>query len=158
MGWPCNDRPRFSPSLGACPTSRLDPRIGSYLSPRHGRHPNPRLTETAPRYRNPESPEPGWDSERAYWESRSPIVRFGRYLQSKGLWSAQREEELRKAARREAIRVLNEAEQVGKPHWEHLFTDVYDTMPWMLQQQRDGLAAHMERHAPHYEALQGVRP
>ena len=103
-----------------------------------------------------ESPIAGWDSERAYWESRSPIVRFGRYLQGKGLFSAQREEALRKAARREAIRVLNEAEQEGKPSWEYLFTDVYDEMPWMLKQQRDSLQGHMERHAPHYEALRGV--
>lgn len=107
------------------------------------------------KYRTQESPIEGWDSERAYWESRSPIIRFGRYLQSKGLFSAQREEQLRKMARREAINVLNEAEQEGKPNWEYLFTDVYDTMPWMLKQQRDNLAMHMERHAPHYDAMKG---
>ena len=37
------------------------------------------------KYRNPVSPEAGWDSERAYWEARSPIIRFGRYLQSLGM-------------------------------------------------------------------------
>ena len=34
------------------------------------------------KYRTAESPEEGWDSERAYWEARSPIIRFGRYLQA----------------------------------------------------------------------------
>ena len=57
----------------------------------------PRLTPRAlRRYRNSESPEPGWDSERAYWESRSPIIRFGRYLQAQGWYDGQQEEELRK--------------------------------------------------------------
>ena len=26
----------------------------------------------------------------------------------------------------------------------------------VLKQQRDGLAAHMQRHAPHYDAMQGA--
>lgn len=33
------------------------------------------------KYRTAASPETGWDSERAYWESRSPIIRFGRWMQ-----------------------------------------------------------------------------
>ena len=41
------------------------------------------------KYRNPTSPEDGWSSERAYWEARSPIIRFGRYLQSKGWYNVQ---------------------------------------------------------------------
>ena len=36
------------------------------------------------KYRREESPEPGYDSERAYWEARSPILRFGKYLAAKG--------------------------------------------------------------------------
>ena len=37
----------------------------------------------------------GFADERAYWESRSPIIRFGKYLSAKGWWTAEREEELR---------------------------------------------------------------
>ena len=99
------------------------------------------------KYRNPHAPEPGWDSERAYWEARSPIVRFGRYLTARGMYDGQREEELRKVARKDAIRALNTAQAVGKPHTRHLFTDVYDTKPWMLREQEEALMDHLRKYA-----------
>jgi len=103
------------------------------------------------KYRNPEAPEPGWDSERAYWEARSPIVRFGRYLQAKGWWNPQLEEDVRKMYRKEAVASLNKAGAAPKPHFETLFTDVYDKHSWIQQQQRDELVAHMDRYPEHYE-------
>jgi len=99
------------------------------------------------KYRNPHAPEPGWDSERAYWEARSPIVRFGRYLTARGVYDGQREEELRKRARKDAIRALNAAQKVGKPHTRHLFTDVFDTNPWMIREQEEALMDHMRKYA-----------
>ena len=111
----------------------------------------PRLTPRAlRRYRNPESPEPGWDSERAYWESRSPIIRFGRYLQAQGWYDGQQEEELRKQARKDAIRSLNSAQRVGKPHSMHLFSDVYDEVPWNLEEQEQALLEHMQKYPSSY--------
>ena len=114
----------------------------------------PCLLELTPRalrrYRNPESPEPGWDSERAYWESRSPIIRFGRYLQAQGWYDGQQEEELRKQARKDAIRSLNSAQRVGKPHSMHLFSDVYDEVPWNLEEQEQALLEHMQKYPSSY--------
>ena len=111
----------------------------------------PRLTpRSLRRYRNPESPEPGWDSERAYWESRSPIIRFGRYLQAQGWYDGQQEEELRKQARKDAIRSLNSAQRVGKPHSMHLFSDVYDEVPWNLEEQEQALLEHMQKYPSSY--------
>ncbi len=108
------------------------------------------------RYRNPHSPEPGWDSERAYWESRSPIIRFGRYLQAQGWYDGQQEEELRKQARKDAIRSLNAAQKVGKPHTKHLFSDVYDEVPWHLMEQEQALLKHMQKYPASYtEYLSG---
>jgi len=102
------------------------------------------------KYRTQQSPAAGWDSERAYWEARSPIIRFGRYLQAKGWYSAQLEEELRRTARRNAIAALNAAQEVDKPGYDHLFTDVYDTLPWMLAEQRAQLKAHVLKYEQHY--------
>jgi len=99
------------------------------------------------KYRNPAAPEPGWDSERAYWEARSPIIRFGRYLTAKGWYDGQYEEELRKQARKDAIASLNAAQKVAKPHTRHLFTDVYDETPWNLREQEASLLQHMEKYA-----------
>ena len=102
------------------------------------------------KYRCAEPPEPGYANERAYWEARSPIVRFGAFLRARGLWDSDREEQLRTAARAEAIGALNAAKKVGRPTVEKLFTDVYDSPPWILREQQQALAQHMRRHAPHY--------
>ena len=103
------------------------------------------------KYRTPESPEPGWDSERAYWEARSPIIRFGRYLATKGLWSADQEDQERRAARKHAIKALNDAERVGKPEPYTLFTDVWDEMPPALAAQRAQLRSHLTQYREHYD-------
>lgn len=65
------------------------------------------------KYRRPESPEAGFDSERAYWDARSPIIRFGSFLEARGLWSAEEEEALRKVERARSIKALNDAEKVS---------------------------------------------
>ena len=105
------------------------------------------------KYRRSEAPVEGYVDERAYWEARSPILRFGKYLQAKGWWDSAREEELRKASRKRAITALNDAEQVPNPHIKHLFTDVYDEAPWILEQQQAELKDHLERYAEHYAEI-----
>jgi 2-oxoisovalerate dehydrogenase E1 component alpha subunit len=65
------------------------------------------------KYRRPDSPETGFESERAYWDARSPIIRFGRFLEARGLWSGEEEEALRKVERARSIKALNDAEKVG---------------------------------------------
>jgi len=102
------------------------------------------------KYRQKEAPEAGWDSERAYWEARSPCIRLGRYLASKGWYNVQMEEAIRSQARREAIESLNEAQAVDKPAARHLFTDVYDETSWMQDEQQAALAQHIADYKPHY--------
>jgi len=101
-------------------------------------------------YRRPDSPEEGFASEKAYWESRNPIKRFGSYLGRLGLWTEEEEAALRKEQRARAIKALNDAERVEQPHPEHLFTDVYDEMPWLLRQQKQELKEHLQKYAEHY--------
>ena len=64
------------------------------------------------KYRRSASPEEGYDSERSYWDARSPIIRFGGFLESHGLWTAEEEAALRKTERARSIKALNEAEKV----------------------------------------------
>jgi 2-oxoisovalerate dehydrogenase E1 component alpha subunit len=102
------------------------------------------------KYRTEASPDSNWDSERSYWEARSPIVRFGRFLHARGWFSVGDEEEIRRSARREAIEALNTAEAMGKPPTAFMFTDVWDQPPPALRRQQQELAQHIERHAKHY--------
>ena len=107
------------------------------------------------KYRNPTAPEEGWDSERAYWEARSPIIRFGRYLQSKGWWTVRMEEQLRKQYRKDAIAALNTATGAHKPGFLTLFSDVYDEKPWSLVEQEEAMRAHMDKYREHYASVPG---
>tara|TARA_B110001452_G_scaffold169682_1_gene141925 strand:+ start:750 stop:1898 length:1149 start_codon:yes stop_codon:yes gene_type:complete len=102
------------------------------------------------KYREAAPPEAGWDSERAYWEARSPIIRFGRHLRLQGLWSVATEEDVRKRARREAIGALKEAMLVGPPSYRHLYSDVLTPTPWMLTEQRAQLRQHLDRYGDEY--------
>ena len=105
------------------------------------------------KYREQQAPEEGWDSERAYWEARSPVIRFGRYLAAKGWYNVQMEEAWRAAARKEAISALNDAVVSPRPAAKHLFTDVYDSPPWMQAEQQRELSDHYGAYRDSYPAL-----
>jgi len=105
------------------------------------------------KYRRSEPPVPGFADERAYWEARSPIIRFGRYLENKGWWSQEYETELRTASRKRAIKALNDAEQLPNPHVKHLYTDVYDKLPWFLEEQQADLGRHLRKYREHYAEI-----
>ena len=67
------------------------------------------------------------------------------------------EEQLRAHERERCIRALNDAERVGEPHVEHLFTDVYDAPTWMLRDQRARLKAHPRKYAESYPDISPER-
>ena len=108
------------------------------------------------KYRRSESPQLGAAvDERAYWEERSPINRFGKYLINLGWWDMAHEEQLRKHERQHAIKALNDAEALPNPHIKHLFTDVFDEkpgepLPWHLEEQMADLQDHLDRYREHY--------
>ena len=108
------------------------------------------------KYRRTEAPDGSDVGEIGYWEARSPIIRFGRYLERKGWWSATREEELRAESRKHAIKALNDAEQLKQPHIKHLFTDVFDELPPHLQEQQTVLKEHLSKYRDHYTSTHGV--
>ena len=99
-------------------------------------------------YRRTESPQDdGSRDERAYWEARNPIARFGKYLHNKGWWDYAHEEQLRKSFRKRAIKALNDAEELPNPHIKHLFTDVFsEPMPWHLTEQMSELQGHLQKY------------
>jgi len=101
-------------------------------------------------YRVKDAPVDGFATERDYWEARSPIIRFGKYLEAKGWWSAEEEAELRKSSRKRAIKSLNDAGKLPGNHIKHLFTDVYDEQTWQQIEQKAELKAHLEKYGDHY--------
>lgn len=80
------------------------------------------------------------------WKARDPVMRFQRWLVERSWWDTGREQEARQAARREVISALDAAEKAPKCPVHDLFTDVYDTPPWHLQEQLGELMQHLKRH------------
>lgn len=75
------------------------------------------------------------DKEVKAWEKKDPIIRFKNYLIQKDILT----EEVHKKYWDKYDKLMNEliaeADKVGEPDIETMFTDVYEEMPWMLKEQ-----------------------
>jgi 2-oxoisovalerate dehydrogenase E1 component alpha subunit len=69
------------------------------------------------------------------WRKRDPIPRFRRFLEARGLWNAEWEEDLKEEIRAELERGLKEAEEAGPIPPEWMLDDVLAEKPWHLQKQ-----------------------
>lgn len=78
------------------------------------------------------------DSEVEPWKAKDPIVRFRKYLESKGVWSEADEERLTKEIEDEIEAAVSVAESASVPPLETLFDDVYETQTWNLKEQLEG--------------------
>lgn len=90
-------------------------------------------------------------AEIQHWQTyNNPITRFRNLLESRGLWSEDREVETRTNARKEVLDALNDAEMAKKPPTSQLFTDVYDKLPHHLVDQQNELKAHLAKYGQNY--------
>ena len=74
-----------------------------------------------------------------------PIERFRAYLDARGVWDAARQEELDAQLGKRLEEAVAAAAAAPGPVRDSLFVDVYSELPWMLQEQREGLVADEDR-------------
>jgi len=74
-----------------------------------------------------------------HWKKRDPIPRFEKFLEASGLLDAARAEALRKEVADEVAAAAREAEQVGAPGLETIFSDVYAEIPVHIRKQGEEL-------------------
>ena len=74
-------------------------------------------------------------AEVAEWERRDPIARFRSYLEAQGALSSEDEERWAQELNDEVSAAVSAAEALPPPAIETLFTDVYQKMPWHLEEQ-----------------------
>ena len=82
------------------------------------------------------------------YKSLGPIPRWRTFLESKGLWNAEKEKAIETAAREEMLQAMKSGETKKKPPLRDLFTDVYTDLPWHLEEQ----AAYAEKHVREYSS------
>ncbi len=78
-------------------------------------------------------------AEEAAWAARDPILRLGRHLTREGFLDPVLESRLVTAIDDEIDAALAVAAADGPPVRETLFDDIYETRPWHLREQADGV-------------------
>ncbi|KAJ9085126.1 hypothetical protein DSO57_1016958 [Entomophthora muscae] len=80
----------------------------------------------------------------------NPITRFRKRLEKQGLWNQEQEDAFKAEIRKEILVAFKQAEEKKKPSIANIFTDVFDTIPTHLQEQRDELLEHIKKHPDFY--------
>ncbi|GAB3069197.1 pyruvate dehydrogenase (acetyl-transferring) E1 component subunit alpha [Salinicoccus sesuvii] len=71
------------------------------------------------------------------WEKKDPLVRFRSYLEEKGLWSEEKENEVMEQAKEDVKKAIKEADNTEKQTVTQLMDIMYDEMPSNLKEQYD---------------------
>lgn len=93
--------------------------------------------------------------EEAAWQAKDPIARMANWLESKGWLDKQANTKALESMRQEVLDELKRVEQVPVCKIDELVTDVYDDVPWHLQEQLDELKTHIKKYPQHYPKTSG---
>lgn len=74
------------------------------------------------------------DSE---WEKKDPLVRFRKYLEAKGLWNEEKENEVIEKAKEEIKAAIKKADGTPKQKVSDLLGIMYEEVPFNVQEQLD---------------------
>jgi 2-oxoisovalerate dehydrogenase E1 component alpha subunit len=75
------------------------------------------------------------DGEVKEWEKRDPIKRFRSFLLRGGYMTEEEDQELETEMRTQIQTTLKQVEKIGPPPIETMIEDVFETVPWHLQEQ-----------------------
>ena len=73
--------------------------------------------------------------EDAEWEKKDPLVRFRKFLENKGLWSEEKENEVIERAKDDIKKAIKEADNTPKQTVLDLMDIMYEDMPQNLAEQ-----------------------
>ena len=91
-------------------------------------------------------------SEIEHWHKElDPLARVRGYMEDKGWWSEEEEQNLRDQERLATMEALTVADKRKKSSFTELFQDVYQDMPPHLIKQRAELIEHMGKYPDHYK-------
>jgi 2-oxoisovalerate dehydrogenase E1 component alpha subunit len=93
--------------------------------------------------------------EEEKWRQKDPVLRFEKWLDSKGWFDAQAIKSFVETSRQEVLQSLKIAEKVPVAKIEDIIEDVYDTPPWHLREQLEGLKQHINQYPEAYPKTAG---
>ena len=74
-----------------------------------------------------------------------------RWLILQGWWDEEQDETLKQQHRQTVVDAMKKGEKVSPPALDDLFTDVYDSLPWNLEEQKAALEEHIRRYPESYK-------
>ncbi|WP_018981732.1 thiamine pyrophosphate-dependent dehydrogenase E1 component subunit alpha [Salinimonas chungwhensis] len=89
------------------------------------------------------------------WRAKDPIQRMAKWLQQKGWYDEAANKQLIDETRQEVLKALKEAEKVPVNPIEDIVNDVYDKVPWHLEEQLDQLKKHISQYPDAYPKTSG---
>ncbi|EED21194.1 2-oxoisovalerate dehydrogenase complex alpha subunit, putative [Talaromyces stipitatus ATCC 10500] len=85
------------------------------------------------------------------WKRRdNPIIRLRKWLESKGAWNEELEQQARTDLRAAILKEFNAAEREKKPALKEMFNDVYESLTEEQEMQREALRKHLEKYPDEY--------
>mmetsp|Transcript_33345 Transcript_33345/g.55987 ORF Transcript_33345/g.55987 Transcript_33345/m.55987 type:complete len:432 (+) Transcript_33345:70-1365(+) len=90
-------------------------------------------------------------SEIKHWQGMyDPIRRFRTYLEDRGWWGEDKEQELRDRERMGVLHAIDVAEKMNTPSVNELFEDVYESKPHHLLKQEKSMLDHVAKYPDYY--------
>lgn len=80
------------------------------------------------------------------WRGKDPLVRLGKYLQGKSLWSPEQDEALKKKISNEIDAAIEKSKQAAGPPLSSLFENVYFELTPALEHEKEE-ASHCEKES-----------
>jgi 2-oxoisovalerate dehydrogenase E1 component alpha subunit len=85
------------------------------------------------------------------WKQRdNPIIRLRKWLENKGIWNEDLEQQTRDELRKAILKEFSAAEHEKKPPLKELFTDVYENLTEEAEAQRQELRRILETYPEEY--------
>jgi 2-oxoisovalerate dehydrogenase E1 component alpha subunit len=91
------------------------------------------------------------------WRDKDPIKRFASYLESNGWLHTEAHVKNLDVIRQEVLAELKLAEKVAVCDIDDIVEDVYDSVPWHLEEQRQALKAHIAKYPNEYPQTSGEK-
>lgn len=90
-------------------------------------------------------------SEEDTWRAKCPVARMKQYLLLQGWWDEDQDSARKDAHRKAIMDAMKAAEKLPAPPLEDLFSDVYDEIPWHLNEQYEALKTHIQQYPEQYK-------
>lgn len=91
-------------------------------------------------------------SEVENWKTRhNPVTRLKVWLEGKGLWNEEMDQEARSSIRAAVLRELVEAEKLPKPKLSGIFDDVYAELTEEAEEQREVMMRLVTKYPEEYD-------